>query len=268
MNIPEWVPAVARPYVAPSYNDSVGQIYIWKNSTVEIQGFKGFDGDMKCRHIQYKLNELKECRDNIILCYKGLHFCLDAIDVDAHYKLNIQSNNILCRVTIPIGSEIHFSENKCVANKLIPVKSFIGTNIFPIIDGIHLNKKSTFYIEEGIQHRTEGPCIIHYNNSKDSNQKNENENVSFCRWMTRGVYNTREQINRPTQLIESVTNENLLYFCWANNCKLVINQINYPNEVKMLKELLWSNKKVDFIEDDVSYESLIKRGIGTKCLLG
>jgi len=260
IEVPKWIPKVARPYVVKKYSSVLGQIFIWKNSTVDIYGYKGFDKDMKCREMQYKLNKLEEYQNKIGLCCQGLHFCLDAIHVGDHYKLDIQSNNILCEIIIPKGSEIQFSIDKCVTNKLIPVKAFTGSDIFKIVDGVHIGDNFITYIKESVQHRTEGPAIIFY--QEDSKNK-KNKNVRWCRWMTKDVY-TREQDNRPLQMLISPTNNDIYFFSWKNNRMLAIDKIFFPNEVKMLKQLIWSNKIVDFNEEYVSYDSLVKLGIGVK----
>ena len=57
-----------------------------KKEKVYMNGFKGFDKDLKCRGKQYMENSVAE-EDDAIICNKGIHFCKDPADVLDYYPM-------------------------------------------------------------------------------------------------------------------------------------------------------------------------------------
>ena len=53
---------------------------------MEIQGYKGFDKDLKCRGKQYAENEIFE-EPNAEMCECGIHFCENPFDVLDYYPI-------------------------------------------------------------------------------------------------------------------------------------------------------------------------------------
>ena len=51
-----------------------------------MKGFKGFDKDLKCRDLQYKVGEETKIDGDIKLCRSGLHFCENPHDVFNYYS--------------------------------------------------------------------------------------------------------------------------------------------------------------------------------------
>ena len=51
-----------------------------------MKGFKGFDKDLKCRDLQYKIGEEISVDGDITLCRSGLHFCENPHDVFNYYS--------------------------------------------------------------------------------------------------------------------------------------------------------------------------------------
>ena len=51
-----------------------------------MKGFKGFDKDLKCRDLQYKVGEETKIDGDIKLCRSGLHFCENPHDVFYYYS--------------------------------------------------------------------------------------------------------------------------------------------------------------------------------------
>lgn len=49
-------------------------------------GYKGFDKDLKCRDLQYKIGEEISVDGKITLCRSGLHFCENPHDVFSYYS--------------------------------------------------------------------------------------------------------------------------------------------------------------------------------------
>ena len=50
-----------------------------------MNGFKGFDKDMKCRGMQYAVGETATHKGTLSLCNSGLHFVENPIDIFSYY---------------------------------------------------------------------------------------------------------------------------------------------------------------------------------------
>jgi hypothetical protein len=51
---------------------------------ITIHGFKGFDLNLKCKNKQYIIGD-KYHETSVDLCHKGLHFCLNPLDIFNYY---------------------------------------------------------------------------------------------------------------------------------------------------------------------------------------
>ena len=57
-----------------------------KSTTTEIQGFKGYDKNFKCRDMQYKIGKDYETKEKPVRCTEhGYHFCTNPFDVFGYY---------------------------------------------------------------------------------------------------------------------------------------------------------------------------------------
>ena len=51
----------------------------------KIEGFKGFDKNLKCRGFQYEIGKSYNC-DSVSICETGFHFCEHPLDVFRYYN--------------------------------------------------------------------------------------------------------------------------------------------------------------------------------------
>ena len=82
----------------------------------KVIAYKGFNSDLTCRGLQYKIGEKYSCDEKIILCEKGFHACEEPLDVllyydkpDSRYCIVEQSGEIIrCKHnnTKQVSSEI------------------------------------------------------------------------------------------------------------------------------------------------------------------
>jgi hypothetical protein len=57
-----------------------------KSTTTEIQGFKGYDKNFKCRDMQYEIGKDYETKEKPVRCTEhGYHFCTNPFDVFGYY---------------------------------------------------------------------------------------------------------------------------------------------------------------------------------------
>lgn len=61
---------------------------------ITVVGWKGFDSDFSCRGKQYKEGETFT-EDAAIMCVKGLHYCINPVEIFYYYNLFDDSNNII-----------------------------------------------------------------------------------------------------------------------------------------------------------------------------
>ena len=90
-----------------------------KEKAVIIEGFKGFDKDLKCRGFQYTLQNKFQHEGEVSVCNSGLHFCEHPLDVFGYYgpvdsrfaavqgsgETKKDSDKVVCS-TLDIGAEI------------------------------------------------------------------------------------------------------------------------------------------------------------------
>ena len=57
-----------------------------KKEKVYMEGYKGFNKDLKCRDKQYYENSIAE-EDDAIICNKGIHFCKDPAEILEYYPM-------------------------------------------------------------------------------------------------------------------------------------------------------------------------------------
>ena len=86
-----------------------------------MKGYKGFDKNLQCRDLQYKVGETIEEKE-AKLCSKGLHFCENPLDVFAYYP---PSTGRFCEVEADDVTDEVKNDSKRVAKKL-HIKAEIG----------------------------------------------------------------------------------------------------------------------------------------------
>jgi len=53
---------------------------------MKVNGYKGFDKDLKCRGMQYEVGKTATYNGTVSLCNSGLHFCEHPLDTWTYYK--------------------------------------------------------------------------------------------------------------------------------------------------------------------------------------
>ena len=131
-----------------------------------IKGYKVFNADWKCRDKQYACPGYFEEDVELMLCQKGMHFCLKASDCFSYYDFN--SNYHVCEV-IAHGDVVK-DKNKCCTNKLEIVREIPWSEVLEIVN--------------------EGKNCTGYRNTGDRNTGNRNTgNCNTGDWNT-GDWNT------------------------------------------------------------------------------
>ena len=80
-----------------------------------MNGFKGFDKDLKCRGFQYAVGETKTHDGTLSLCNSGLHFCENPLDTFTFYAPTSSRYASVEANGVADGNE---KENKRVAKSL------------------------------------------------------------------------------------------------------------------------------------------------------
>jgi len=80
-----------------------------------MQGFKGFDKNLKCRDFQYEIGGTYEHDGALSLCASGFHFCENPLDVFTYYT---PADSRFAKVTGENVSDQKESDSKRVAAKL------------------------------------------------------------------------------------------------------------------------------------------------------
>ena len=116
-----------------------------------IQGYKGFNNDLKCRNTQYKVGKDYELEGDIKTCSRGFHFCENPFDVLSYYApSNANGETRYCLVEG--AGNISKEQNKIACSKIhigveIGLKGLIEAGIKFIFDKIKWedNKANTGY---------------------------------------------------------------------------------------------------------------------------
>jgi hypothetical protein len=80
-----------------------------------MEGFKGFDKNLKCRDFQYEIGGTYEHDGALSLCASGFHFCENPLDVFTYYT---PADSRFAKVTGENVSDQKESDSKRVAAKL------------------------------------------------------------------------------------------------------------------------------------------------------
>jgi hypothetical protein len=117
-----------------------------KSTTTEIQGFKGYDKNFKCRDMQYKIGKDYETKEKPVRCTKhGYHFCTNPFDVFGYYP---PSQSRFGEVTGSGDVSADESDTKVAVSKIhigaeISLHDFITKGIKFIFEKTTLTKEKT-----------------------------------------------------------------------------------------------------------------------------
>ena len=93
-----------------------------KKEKVFMEGYKGFNKDLKCRNKQYYENSIAE-EDEAIICNKGIHFCKDPVEVLNYYPLLDNDCNLNEFRKVEALDECFTDDNKKFVTKKIKLGS-------------------------------------------------------------------------------------------------------------------------------------------------
>ena len=93
-----------------------------KKEKVFMEGYKGFNKDLKCRDKQYYENSIAE-EDEAEICNKGIHFCKDPVEVLNYYPLLDDDCNLNEFRKIEALDECFTDDNKKFVTKKIKLGS-------------------------------------------------------------------------------------------------------------------------------------------------
>ena len=117
-----------------------------KSTTTEIQGFKGYDKNFKCRDMQYEIGKDYETKEKPVRCTKhGYHFCTNPFDVFGYYP---PSQSRFGEVTGSGDVSADESDTKVAVSKIhigaeISLHDFITKGIKFIFEKTTLTKEKT-----------------------------------------------------------------------------------------------------------------------------
>ena len=89
-----------------------------KKEKVFMEGYKGFNKDLKCRDKQYYENSIAE-EDEAKICNKGIHFCKDPVEVLNYYPMLDDDCNLNEFRKIEALDECFTDDNKKFVTKKI-----------------------------------------------------------------------------------------------------------------------------------------------------
>ena len=117
-----------------------------QSTTTEIQGFKGYDKNFKCRDMQYEIGKDYETKEKPVRCTEhGYHFCTNPFDVFGYYP---PSQSIFGEVTGSGDVSADVSDTKVAVSKIhigaeISLHDFITKGIKLIFEKTTLTKEKT-----------------------------------------------------------------------------------------------------------------------------
>ena len=85
-----------------------------------MKGFKAFGKGLVCRGKQYAENTVFE-ESKAVICYRGMHFCKNPLDVLDYYPLIDSSGNVVEVAQVEALDECHTDDNKKYCTKKIKI---------------------------------------------------------------------------------------------------------------------------------------------------
>jgi len=158
-----------------------------------MKGYKGFNLDgnkLICRDKEYKVGEIAEYDDVLVMCQKGLHFCEHLAEVDEYYSL-LSDKNVFAEVEA-LGEIIadNISGGKCVTNKLKIIRLLSKDEILKIAN---VGFRNTGLLNTGnlnSGHRNSGQLNKGSLNTGDRNSGNYNSGSRNSGGCNSGCYNS------------------------------------------------------------------------------
>ena len=109
-----------------------------KHLKTKKANYKAFDflaGKLKCRGYEYKEYEWSEILDDIAICERGYHFCDNLFSIFNYYSGEIDKDIVIYQCEV--GEKVISDDNKCVTNKIKPVKRLYRKDIIKILNNIN-----------------------------------------------------------------------------------------------------------------------------------
>ena len=108
------------------------------NTMSKIQGYKGFNNNLKCRGYQYEVGKTFECDGKIECCENGFHFCENPFDVFGYYP---PSDSRYCSVEGEGETSKDNGDSKVAVSRLhvsaeIGLKGLINAGVKFILDRV------------------------------------------------------------------------------------------------------------------------------------
>lgn len=82
-----------------------------------MEGFKGFDKDLKCRDLQYEVGKEAAVDGDIELCKRGIHFCKNPHDIFSYYAPG-ENNRFAVVEAEDVSDESNGDDSKRVCKRL------------------------------------------------------------------------------------------------------------------------------------------------------
>ena len=116
-----------------------------EEENIVIEGYKGFDKELKCRGFQYEVDKEYEQEGERKCCNNGFHFCENPFDVFGYYPPN---NSRYCEVEGSGKSDNDNDDSKVSVSKLkvgieIGLKGIIESGLKFIFDKVKWTKESS-----------------------------------------------------------------------------------------------------------------------------
>lgn len=187
---------------------------------VWVRGFKGTDANMNCRDTHYELNKVYEMGDDVEICNKGYHLCLNLKDVFSYY--NVQKGNRFFEVSALVKRR-DYEDMKANMSPSLTCVAWLGKSTDKIV------AKSIIFLRE--------LSVDEVFNALDGDGYKDWTEVDKKEAMMIGTRKVRERINTK-KLIDLGYNEIFAAYL-VDNCKFdvayaVANQPGLSMEMKCL----------------------------------
>ena len=155
-----------------------------------MKAYKVFDQDWNCRGYQYEIGKTYEMEESPVLCHRGFHACIKAIDC-FNYK-DFDSNNKVAEVDL-IGIVVGLDGDKQATNKITIVREIKWTEL---LDMVNTGSGNTGYRNSGYRNsgdRNSGDRNSGDRNSGDWNSGDQNSGDQNSGYQNSGDRNSGDR---------------------------------------------------------------------------